>query len=186
MLCHSIYLQVVKVHLFKLGLPMNRYTFVLPSENQNAFRLLFICANAVYNVIQSLKDISSIKIFCKHIHKSLKYVDSELKKMMKFKKEHASLSLSLYLSIDRKYAKCRTKANAHDKMDFKYISISVDIARSHARIQRGYRGQDPPTPKKSQKYITSWQYWTGSPEILKTTKPAFNVGSSSARQRNTI
>ena len=33
---------------------MNHYTFVLPSENQNA-----ICANAVYNVIQSLKDISS-------------------------------------------------------------------------------------------------------------------------------
>ena len=39
MLCHSIYLQVVKVHLFNLGLPMNRFTFVLPSENQNAFRL---------------------------------------------------------------------------------------------------------------------------------------------------
>ena len=37
MLCHSIYLQVVKVHLFNLGLPMNRYTFVLPSENKNAF-----------------------------------------------------------------------------------------------------------------------------------------------------
>ena len=64
---------------------MSRYTFVLPSENQNTFRLLSICANAVYNVIQSLKDISSIKIFCKDIHKSLKYVDmvdelSELKK----------------------------------------------------------------------------------------------------------
>ena len=29
--------QVVKVHLFNLGLPMNRYTFVLPSENRNAF-----------------------------------------------------------------------------------------------------------------------------------------------------
>ena len=37
MLCHSIYLQVVKANLFNLGLPMNRYTFVLPSENQNAF-----------------------------------------------------------------------------------------------------------------------------------------------------
>ena len=54
MLCHSIYLQVVKVHLINLGLPMNRYTFVLPSENKNAFRLLSICANALYNVIQSL------------------------------------------------------------------------------------------------------------------------------------
>ena len=77
MLCHSIYLQVEKVHLFNLGLPMNRYTFVLPSENKNAF-----ACSAVYNVIQSLKDISSIRIFCKDIHEALKYVDelSEIKK----------------------------------------------------------------------------------------------------------
>ena len=76
---------------------MNRYTFVLPSENQNAFRLLSICANAVYNVIQSLKDISSIKFFCKDIDESLKYVDelSELKKNDEIQKEHASLSLYL-------------------------------------------------------------------------------------------
>ena len=69
---------------------MNRYTFVLPSENQNAFRLLSICANAVYNVIQSLKDISSINFFCKDIHESLKYVDelSELKKY-EIQKEHS-------------------------------------------------------------------------------------------------
>ena len=145
MLCHSIYLQVVKVHLFNLGLPMNRYTFVLPSENQNAFRLLSICANAVYNVTQSLKDIWSIKIVCKDIHESLKYVDelSELKND-EIQKEHASLSLSLYLLIDRKYAKCRTKADAHDKMGFQYISISVDIVWSHARIQWGDRGSGPP------------------------------------------
>ena len=78
MLCHSVYLQVVEVHLFNLGLPMNRFTFVLSSEKQNA-----ICANAVYNVIQSLKDISSIRFFFKDIHETLKYVDefSELKKM---------------------------------------------------------------------------------------------------------
>ena len=43
-------------------------------------------------------------------------------------------------ACDRKYAKCRTKADAHDKMDFQYISISVYIVRSHARIQRGDRG----------------------------------------------
>ena len=88
---------------------MNRHTFVLPSENQNAFRLLSICANAVYNVIQSLKVISSIKFFCKDIHESLKYVDelSELKKNDEIQKEHTSLSLSLslYLSIDRKLQK---------------------------------------------------------------------------------
>ena len=80
---------------------MNRYTFVLPSENQNAFRLLSICANAVYNVIQSFKDISSIKFFCKDIHESLKYVDelSELKKNDEIQKEHASLSLSLLVDL---------------------------------------------------------------------------------------
>ena len=47
------------------------------------------------------------------------------------------------LSCDRKYAKCRTKADAHDKMDFQYFSISVYIVRSHARIQRGGRGSGP-------------------------------------------
>ena len=121
MLCNSIYLQVIKVHLFNLRLTMNRYTFVLPSENHSAFCLLSICANAVYNVIQSLKDFSSIKIFCKDIHEFLKYVDefSEFKKKTKFKKNtHLSLSLSLYLSFDRKYVKCRTKVDAHDKMGF--------------------------------------------------------------------
>ena len=46
-------------------------------------------------------------------------------------------------ACDRKYAKCRTKADAHDKMDFQYISISVYIVRSHARIQRGDRGSGP-------------------------------------------
>ena len=106
--------------------------------------------------------------------------------MTKFKK-NTYLSL-LYLSICRKYAKCRTKADAHDKIGFQYISISVDIVRSHAQIQRGDRGSGPPppTPEKSQKYRISWQYWTGSPEILKTTKPAFNVGPSLARLRNAI
>ena len=96
-------LQVVKVHLFNVGLPINRYTFVLPSENQNAFRLHSICANAVYNVIQSLKDISSINFFCKDIHESLKYVDelSELKND-EIQKEHASLSLLSTQSVIQK------------------------------------------------------------------------------------
>ena len=57
--------------------------------------------------------------------------------MTKFKK---NTHLSLYLSIGRKYAKYRTKADAHDKMGFQYISISVDMVRSHARIQRGAGG----------------------------------------------
>ena len=57
-------------------------------------------------------------------------------------------------ACDRKYAKCRTKADAHDKMGFQYISISVYIVRSHSRIQRG-GGQGvrtPSPPEKSQKY----------------------------------
>ena len=97
--------------------------------------------------------------------------------MTKFKKN----SLCLYLSINRKYAMCRTKADAHDEMGFQYISISVDIVWSHVRIQRGggggAGGLDPPH-LKNHKNIE----FLGSPEILKTTKPAFNVGSSSARQ----
>ena len=131
MLCHSIYLQVVKVHLFNLGLPMNCFTFVLPSENP---QMPFILNRQGHLVDQ---------IFCKDEHESLKYVDEffELKND-EIQKEHASLSL--YLSIDRKYAKCRTKADAHDKMGFQYISISVDIVRSHARIQRGDRGSGHP------------------------------------------
>ena len=77
---------------------MYRYTFVLP----NAFRLLSICANAVYNVKQSLKDILSAKIFCKDIQESLKYVDelSELKNDEIQKNTHLSLSLSTCRSIE--------------------------------------------------------------------------------------
>ena len=44
----------------------------------------------------------------------------------------------------------------------------------------GTGGLDPP-PEKSQK-----QYWFGSPENNKAAKPAFNVGPSSAHQRNII
>ena len=176
--------------MFNLGLPMNRYTFVLPSENQNAFRLLSICANAVYNVIQSLKDISSIKIFCKDIHKSFKYIDklSELKKWRNSKRTR--ISLSLYLSIYRKYAKCRSKADAHDKMGFQHISISVDIVRSHARIKRGDSPPPPPPPPPHLKNHKNIEYLNNTGldplKFSKTTKPAFNVGSSSARQRNAI
>ena len=60
---------------------------------------------------------------------------------MEFKKE-CFVNLKI-CACDRKYAKCRTKADAHDKKDFQYISISVYIVRSHARIQRGDRGSGP-------------------------------------------
>ena len=59
---------------------------------------------------------------------------------MEFKKECGQFKIC---ACDRKYAKCHTKADAHDKMDFQYISISVCIVRSHARIQRGTGGPDP-------------------------------------------
>ena len=60
---------------------------------------------------------------------------------MEFRKE-CFVNLKI-CACDRKYAKCRTKADAHNKMDFQYISISVYIVRSNARIQRGDRGSVP-------------------------------------------
>ena len=74
--------------------------------------------------------------------------------MTKFKK---NTHLSLYLSIYRKYAKCRTKADAHDKMGFQYISLSVDIRSGPMRGSRGGTGgsDPPPTPEKSQKHRIS-------------------------------
>ena len=50
----------------------------------------------------------------------------------------------------------------------------------------GTGGPDPLPPEKSQKYRVSWQYWSGSPENHKATKPVFDVGPPSARQRNAI
>ena len=93
MLCHSIYLQVVQVYLFNLGLLMDRsFTFV----HQNTFA----CSPSAQMpfIIQS-QDISPIRIFCKDIHETLKYGD---KKMTKFKKNTQNLSLlPLYLLICR-------------------------------------------------------------------------------------
>ena len=60
---------------------------------------------------------------------------------MEFRKE-CFVNLKI-CACDRKYAKCRTKADAHDKMDFQYISISENIVRSNARIQRGDMGSGP-------------------------------------------
>ena len=50
----------------------------------------------------------------------------------------------------------RTNADAHDRMGFQYISISVYIGRSHARIQLGGPNPPPlPPPERSQKYRIS-------------------------------
>ena len=85
--------------------------------------------------------------------------------MTKFKK-NTHLSLSLYLSIDRKYAKCRTKADEHVKMGFQYISISVDIVRSHARIQRVDRGSGHPHLKNHK----NKEFLSNRPDPLKFSK----------------
>ena len=59
--------------------------------------------------------------------------------------------------------------------------------QAHGRIQRGGQGVRTQTPEKSQKNRVSLQNWSGSPKKnSKVTKPAFNVGPSSARQRNAI
>ena len=42
---------------------------------------------------------------------------------MEFKKE-CFINLKI-CACDRKYAKCRTKADAHDKMDFQYINKCI-------------------------------------------------------------
>ena len=60
--------------------------------------------------------------------------------VMEFRKE-CFVNLKI-CACDRKYAKC-SKADAHDKIGFQYISISVYIVRSHSRIQRGDRGIPP-------------------------------------------
>ena len=100
-----------------------------------------------------------------------------VKKNDEIQKEHASLSL--YLSIYRKYAKCRTKADAHDKMGFQYISISVDIVRSHARIHRGDRGSGPPPHLKNHKNIEFLSNTGPDPlKFSKTTKPAYHQNAS--------
>ena len=106
--------------------------------------------------------------------------------MTKFKK---NTHLSLYLSIYRKYAKCRTKADANDKMGFQYISISVDIRSGPMRGSRGGdRGSGPPPPPPENHKNIEFLSYTGPDRLKfsKTTKPAFNVGSSSACQRNAI
>ena len=131
MLSHSIYLQVVKVHVFNLGLPMN-HSFRKPKR----FRLLSICANAVYNVIQSLKDISSIRFFCKDIHETLKYVDEfSVLKNDEIQKEHLSLSLSLSLLVD-----LSMHFDFPERMCM-YQSLSFSL---HLHLQKRFRSRSDP------------------------------------------
>ena len=69
------------------------------------------------------------------------------------------------------------------------ILIFVFVLHRYTCVDReGDRGPDPPPPppEKSHKYRVSSQCWSGSHENHKAAKPAFNVGPSSARQRNAI
>ena len=63
---------------------------------------------------------------------------------MEFRKE-CFVNLKM-CACNRKYAKCRTKADAHDKIGFQYISISLYIG---SRGETG--GPDP--PQKNHKNI---------------------------------
>ena len=68
-----------------------------------------------------------------------------------------------------------------------HLEVSeILVINIHTRIQRG-GGVAPVPAEKSQSYMVSLQYWSGF--LVKsqaTNKLAFNVGPSSARQRNAI
>ena len=134
MLCHLIYLQVVKVHLFNESLHF-RSSFRKPKR----FRLLSICANAVYNVI------SWIRIFCKDIHETLKYVDefSELRKWRNSKRTHISLS-SLSLSLSPlSLSTCRSV----DALWFSWKDVHVPVSLSlslYLHMQKRFGSRSDP------------------------------------------
>ena len=71
--------------------------------------------------------------------------------------------------------------------DFTIYTVSVDALRTTTCVdpEGGTGGPDPHPPEKSQKY----RYLSTGPDPLKhhkANKPAFNVGPTSARQRNAI
>ena len=65
-----------------------------------------------------------------------------------------------------------------------------DKGQCHGRIQRGGggggRGSGPPRPENSQNIGFSSNTGPDPLNNRKATKPAFNIGPSSARQRNAI
>ena len=72
---------------------------------------------------------------------------------MEFRKE-CFVNLLIY-ACDRKFAKCRTKADAHDKMFFLvYLNEGIHCTVPCADPE-GDRGSGPPPLKKSQKYRIS-------------------------------
>ena len=94
--CHSIYIQVVKSHLFNLGLPMYR-SFRKPKH----FRFVSICANAVYNVFTVTRsDFFDTRNF------EIRRRVLRVKKNDEIQKEHTHTSLSLSLSLSLSIGRC--------------------------------------------------------------------------------
>ena len=104
MLWHSIYLQVVKVHLFNYSISRVSYLHSSRTTDESLhFTVLPChlrkCRLTVYIVIQSLKDISYDQNFLQRSTRNFEIRRQVLrvKKMTKFKKNtHTHLSLSLF------------------------------------------------------------------------------------------
>ena len=117
MLCHSIYLQVIKVHGFKLfdkpGLLCSLVsdyrwiTTLFCSSFRKPKRFRSFCPLGIpVNIVLknwNRKTSRTIRFFCKDLHKTLKYVDSSQSKktttIWRNSKRTLSLSLSLSLSL---------------------------------------------------------------------------------------
>ena len=56
-------------------------------------------------------------------------------------------------ACDRKYAKCRTKADAHDKMGFLYLNKCIHCPVLCVDPEGGQVVRTPPPPKKNPKNI---------------------------------
>ena len=204
MLCYTIYLQVVKVHLFNYSI--SRVSYVHSSrttdESLHFWKSKYFrkpkrirAPMPTSTSKQSLKDLSYDQILFAKICRRNFEIRRRVLRVKKWRNSerththldppmhfdfpermcmHQSLSLSLSLFTFaktvwiqirpewnsgklKKFAhviestQCRTKADAHDKIGYQYISISVYIGRSHARIQRGSGGPDPPPPWKTTK-----------------------------------
>ena len=88
-------------------------------------------------------------------------------------------------ACDRKYAKCRTKVDAHDKMGFQYISINVYIVRP-MRGSRGWTGgPNLPPPLKIQRWASEMPFkvfrWRADDDPLLVI-----FGSSLSSKRRTV
>ena len=108
-----------------------------------------------------------------------------------FPKGCACTSLSLFLSpftfAKTVWIQIRPKWNSGNNVSSIKKMCSCAIESTQSVVQKPMRTikwvlSHCPVPCADPEGGISYQYWNGSPEIIKTTKPAFNVGPSSARQ----